>query len=549
MSVRSLLWCAAALLSVGLPACHVHIKAESTDPKPDRFYYPAGVAIDPDGRLLYVSNNNADLRYAGGTLMTIDLLRFQCAVDAFRNLDDAGFVADAACAPFAALTASDIKLERSKDGTPTAGCVSDPIDPQIVDCIEGPFALSNSTVRVGNFAGTIRVKRDASVASKRRLYLAVRGDPSVTYADVDLGKLVPVAGATYDPYPPGVVDCFDDPGALTTRTGYDAASNRTTVPPRCSSSHLVQTYTCNNRLGCLRGDNDIPSEPFNILVDEGTRKDGTPYSRLVVGHLAAGQVSLIDLLGVPYVSDVSAPFFAANLRSERGAFGLARLGKGDGAIYYLTSSLIPQVATFYVGSSPTGDAVSPGLAFTFGGAFASGTDSRALVIDPGGQRAYLAQNAPPQLAVLDLRVDQPDTHGLPANKIVSAVDICQEPSNMVLRQRLVAASATTSTLNSKLYVSCFVANQLMVINPDLSLVDETILVGRGPSEMAFNFTGPETDVADQLPAPAHRYAYVALYNESTIAVIDLEPGSPTENRMVARIGMTQPPPNYLVNKR
>lgn len=539
---------AAALLSMGLSACHIHIKAASTNPKPDRFYYPAGIAIDPDGRLLYVSNNNADLRYAGGTLITVDLLRFHCAVDAFRGLTDPGVVPDAACAPFSALTAGDIQLERATDGTPTAGCVTDPIDPQIVDCIEGPFTLSNSTVRVGNFAGTIRVKRDPSVATKRRLYLAVRGDPSVTYADIDTAKLVPVAGATYDLYAPGVVDCFDEPAALATRTGYDAVTNTTTVPPRCDSSHLIQTYTCNDRLGCNRGDNDIPSEPFNILIDEGTREGGEPYSRLVVGHLAAGQVSLINLLGTPYVSDVSAPFFVANQAQQRGAFGLARLGKGEGALYYLTSSLIPQVATFSIGGTPKGDAISPGPTFTFGGAFASGTDSRALVMDPNGQRAFLAQNAPPQLAVLDLRLGQPETHGLPANKIVSAVDICQEPSNMILRQQLAATASGASTLSNKLYVSCFVANQLMVIDPDRSLVDDTILVGRGPSEMAFNYTGPETDAANQLPTPTHRYGYVALYNESTVAVIDLEPGSRTENRMVARIGMTQPPPNYLVNK-
>ena len=528
---------------MGLPACHIHIKAESTDPKPDRFYYPAGVAIDPDGRLLYVSNNNADLRYAGGTLMTIDLLRFQCAVDTFRSFTNPSIVLDPACAQLSATTQSDIELARAADGTPTAGCVADPIDPQIVDCIEGPFTLSNSTVRVGNFAGTIRVKRDPSVATKRRLYLAVRGDPSVTYADIDTAKLVPVAGSTYDLYAPGVVDCFDDPASLSSRKGYDPVINVTKVPPRCDSSHLIQTYTCNARLGCNRGDNDIPSEPFNILIDEGTRADGAPYSRLVVGHRAAGQVSLINLLGVPNVSDVSPPFFVANTAQQRGAFGLARLGQGDGAIFYLTSSLIPQVATFTIGSSPTGDAVSPGPTFTFGGAFASGADSRALVTDPNGKRAFLAQNAPPQLAVLDLRLDQPETHGLPANKIVSAVDICQEPSNLVLRQRLSAAG-----VGSKLYVSCFVANQLMVVDPDLSVVDETILVGRGPSEMAFNFTGAETEAGEQLPTPTHRYGYVALFNESTIAVIDLQPGSPTENRMVARIGMTQPPPNYLVNK-
>ncbi|MGK4456048.1 hypothetical protein, partial [Klebsiella pneumoniae] len=59
---------------------------------------------------------------------------------------------------------------------------------------------------------------------------------------------------------------------------------------------------------------------------------------------------------------------------------------------------------------------------------------RVLIEDPSQQRAYFAQNSPPQVAIIDTSLGTPDSHGLPANKIVEAIDICTEPSNMTLRQ-------------------------------------------------------------------------------------------------------------------
>jgi hypothetical protein len=540
------------VLCAALAGCHWHIDDPGTDPSPSEFDFPTGLAIDPGGRFLYVSNGNADLRFGGGTLQMIDLQRFECALDAYaeqqrqqRHPDQPAAAADPACAVFP--SASDIAVQLQSDGTPIAGCIADPIDPQVVDCDEAPFALPNATVRVGNFAGTMRVREngDPATSQRRTIYLAVRGDPSVTFVDVDLSRLAAVPDGNGHIDSPGVFDCFDDLTKLATRGGYDASTNITTVPPRCDQSHLVQTYTCPDRFGCVQGDNDIPGQPFNLLLDEGTRPDGSPISRLLVTHLAEGSVTLIDLLGTPLVADVSAPFFPADQANRHGVFGIARRDDPTRPLYYLTSNLNAAVSTFYVDDTASGDKVVAGPVFGTVGTFSNGSDGRELIFESGGQRAFMTQNAPPSVAILDTRGDQPDGRGLPANKIVDIVDVCQGPSHMKLRQQAVAGPAGAApALKTSLYVTCFTSNQVMIVDPDRPGVDETILVGRGPTELAFNYSGEETPVADRLPTPRRRRAYLSLYSEYTIGVIDAEPGSPTENRLIARIGLPVPPPTF-----
>jgi YVTN family beta-propeller protein len=526
-------------LLFALSACHWHINDVSTDPSASKLDFPAGLVLDPGGRFLYVSNGNADLRFGGGTIQMLDLARFDCALENF-----AGRGGSADCAVFP--SDDDVRLSRDKNGLPVGGCVLDPIDQQVTDCVEDPFILENATVRVGNFAGTMRIKVDGdpSTSQQRNLYVAVRGDPSVTFIDVDLSKVAP----TPDPWNhfdvPGVLDCFDDPSMLLTRSDYDPTTNHTEVPPRCDDSHLVQTYTCPDALSCVQGDNDIPPEPFNMLLDEGQSPSGATYSRLLVAHLAAGRVTIVNLLGTPSVGDVSPPFFIANQSGRFGAFGLARRDDPTQPLYYLTSNLNAAISTFYIDETDNGGMIQPGAVFSTTGSFSIGSDGRELLFQPDGQRAFMSQNAPPSVAVLDTRLDQPGGRGLPLNKIVDLVQVCQGPSHMAVRQQPVAGPpGAMASLQTKLYVACFTSNQVMVVDPDSARVDETILTGRGPTEITFNFTGDETPAAQRIPEPAHRRAYVTLYSESTIGVIDLDPGSPTENRMIGRIGLPLPPPS------
>jgi sugar lactone lactonase YvrE len=73
-----------------------------------------------------------------------------------------------------------------------------------------------------------------------------------------------------------------------------------------------------------------------------------------------------------------------------------------------------------------------------------------------------------------------------------------------------------------LYVTCFEGGQIYVIDPALSAAAAIIEAGRGPNALVF--------------APDGTTAFVADYADNALSVIDLQPGSDTEYRVVQRIG-------------
>jgi hypothetical protein len=356
----------------------------------------------------------------------------------------------------------------------------------------------------------------------------------VTRIDVDLSR---------DLERPGVLSCFDHPESLTGRPGYRAATNTTVAPPGCDVSHLIQTFSCVGLPSCTMTDNQIPAEPFALGFDDGVLASGAPYARLLVSHLAGGEVMVIDPDSIDpnqAVQYVSPGFFAADPSGRHGAFALApQFPHHASSPWYLTSDIQPTIATFRVADA---NVIVPGVGFSIAGTFVSGADVRDIVFEPGGNRAFLTENNPPSLIVLDTRAlpsgMQP---GVAANQVVDVIDICQTPSHMGVRRAYVAgAPGTPPLLKTRVYTVCFLSNQVMVVDPDRPGVDETILVGRGPNDIVFNFAS--VDGTDIDAPPRRRRGYVSLFSESTIGVLDLEPGSPTENRLVARLGLPVPPP-------
>jgi hypothetical protein len=467
--------------------CHVDLNDPGTEPLSNQFYFPSGAIVDPGNKYLYVSNGNADLNYGGGTVQIVDLDRFDAAVAQFRAGDASG---DA------------------------AGCTYDPLDPMVVDCDETPFILAGDTVKVGNFAGNMQLQDKGG--DTRRLFVGVRGDPSITWIDTDVGAAAPSNGHR--------LDCFDHPEQV--KTGGS--------PPGCDGSHLVQDYFCQGQPNCMMGTTDtpgkqtIPPEPFGMHLDQGMLAKGAPYTRLLVSHLLGGQVMLIDATGTPTVQYLSNPFFAEDSQHRHGAFALAPQHPGDPAsTWYMTSNIQAVISTFRVADVGV---VVPSLSFAINGVFASGSDVRGIVFEPGGNRAFVSQNNPPSLMVLDTRPQPgPAMPGTPYNQVVDVIDACQEPSNLALRRVTVpGAPGTPDRTQSLVYMVCFLASQVMVIDPDAAVVKNIVLVGRGPNTLAFREGAKPT-------------GFITNYSESTIGEIDLDPSSPTANRMVARIGIPVPP--------
>jgi hypothetical protein len=163
-----------------------------------------------------------------------------------------------------------------------------PLAHQVAECDEGAFVADS--VRVGDFATTLSYSlEDAGV----RLWLPVRGDPSVTYVDVSH------AGGTI------ALDC--DQGA-------DPLD-----PELCGDSH---------RLDDLRNDPSlerIDREPFNVAVWERDLPSPDPETRgqrlAFVAHAGGSELSLIDLDGVRGGSEPAIVDLANVYQTSGGAVG------------------------------------------------------------------------------------------------------------------------------------------------------------------------------------------------------------------------------------
>ncbi len=473
------------VLLLAAAGCHVDLNDPGTEPLAAMFYYPAGILLDPDQKHLYVTNGNSDLKYGGGTVQMIDLPAFEAAVAQFRA-----------------------------DPTVKNGCQVDPLDQMIVNCPEGPFIFAPDTVKVGNFAGNMQLQ--VTGPTTRRLFIGVRGDPSITWMDTDVGTDEPPSGHR--------LNCFTDPSKVAPQA----------TPPGCDGDHLIQTYYCQGQPNCVNDQSTIPPEPFGMVLDQGETSPGNPYARLLVSHLSGGQVMIVDAMNlgsmqkqIPYISS---PFFHEDSLHRHGAYALAPQRPGDPASpWYMTSDIQPVITTFRVADL---NVIIPSLEFSVGGVLPTGNDVRDLVFQAGGSRAFITQNNPPSVMVLDTRpqtgVNLPLTS---VNQIIDVIDVCQQPAHISLRTPIVeGAPGTPNRVQQRLYVVCFLSNQVMVVDPDQAEVLNTILVGRGPNTLAF-VEGP------------HPRGYISNFSESTIGVLDLDPSSPTANRMVARIGVPVPPMN------
>ncbi|MCU1277839.1 MAG: hypothetical protein JWM53_1385 [bacterium] len=542
--MRNCLFALAALVA----GCHWALNDKGTDPQTAQLYFPSGIAMDPAGHYVYVSNGNADLRYGGGTVMMIDMLSFECTIAEFRRFSPADLKFDPTTPLPDICLRPDHQPAYWDDLATRAKCAHDTLDPNIIDCDESAFIVQNSTVRIGNFAGAIRLLHDdpdpttGLDTGHRTLFVAVRGDPSITEIQVYL------PANPDDINKPGILQCVGDPGSLAKRPEYhpdpsNPGSYVTSAPAPCEASSLIQDYICQGEPSCVvgtdqNGKTQLPTEPFGMQIDQSRKL-------LLVSHLATGQVSVIgaaaSVLPVNALLSESAPFFPPDTTGRHGAFSLAQQHPDDPhSLWYLTSNVNPLVATFRVGDS---NLVIPQATFGVNSSFALGNDVRDIHFDSDGNRAFVTDANPPTLLVVDTRTDT--TNGnVPRNIVTDIVDVCQTPAHSGVRRFAVAgAPGTPAMRKSKVIVVCFLASQLMIVDPDRPGVDDTIFSGlSGPNDIAFNFT--DDDAADKITrVGVPRHAYVTNYSESTVAVVDLEPGSPTENRVLARLGYPPDGPN------
>ncbi len=144
--------------AVFLLVCGCTASASEVEPPQSQFYFPTGMAMAPDGSVLFVANANSELRYDSGSISVIDL----AAVD--QTIAD--------------WTANQTAAE---------GCTPDTDHRETLVCDEAPYIVQGAGARIGNFATDVAVQDLHN--GGLRLIVPTRGDPAIAWVDWDGTKL------------------------------------------------------------------------------------------------------------------------------------------------------------------------------------------------------------------------------------------------------------------------------------------------------------------------------------------------------------------------
>jgi hypothetical protein len=405
------------------------------------------------------------------------------------------------------------------------------LDSNIINCNEPQFIQSNATIEIGSFGGAVQLQRylrDPNVPTSevvRRLFIAVRAEPSITYADVTVAD-VPVAGGGTNK----VVSM-----RCTGRVKQDGSVQP--INPFCDDNWKVRRPG-----GVTPGAIVLPEEPHVLALDDA-------LGALYIGHLTVTANSQIQGGGVSTL-DVSNPqsetsvvfaglasldtFVPVGLNQAVAALSLSPAALSLSPVDCTKpDSWLRVYATARYSTAISGMAfrelakgcplpteardltLLPKDSFTSSAFFRNGADIRGILFSPDQSRAYVLHRNdsdvaanPAALVVLD-RSLQAD--GTPANTPIDVLEVCGGPTAMQMYK-------------NRIYITCYDDGQIYVVDPTALVVTSIIDVGAGPTSLV-------------IPPGNTGVAYVASFANSHLSIIDLVPGSPTENHVVMRMGL------------
>jgi len=526
-----------------------------------------GIAVSPGGNALYIVNSDFDLQFNGGTVVAIDLKPLREFLRPLWGPDPSNPPSDPClglgynpntilvpgpCAP--------LDLGHPPGGGPSLVRNWTKIGAFATDLIYVCRPTDEAALITGmGYTGSAGFGRsrcrgtDPDPARHARLFVPVRGDPSLTFFDVDDDRDGQV--------PPFTLDC-----------------GQATHNGRCSDLF---------RSGIDANDNTrdltLPAEPFGIAVSDRT-------DALVVTHQALGSISASLFTGPggagtvldgkptlqfiysgsnvpPATGVVALPIPAAIVRELQGinrdrlaagepllgltewlaqtnyqqGFGVAYRGQAHVDVYrFFDDSFAAPARPFLTRSSLRNFDVLP-----------AGTDSRDVVVDDSERvacesdcqarageanfdldacnlsceqvplGAYLTNRTPPSLVIGQV---------LPANSTISdeslaffgAIPLPVGPSRVVVGQ-IHDRRDPPDVRRPRIFAICFDSRVIVMYDPLEHRVDGQIRTGRGPHSLVMD--------------PKEPIAYVSHFTDSYVGLIDLDQAHPnTFGSIVASIG-------------
>jgi hypothetical protein len=517
--VRAFLLLGAAL--AGVAACS--LSQEGVMPPADTLFFPSSAVMQPDGDWLYVANSNADLRFNDGTVLVMNVGEDRTVATDSGPVTLRGAASDRARpSDWAVCPQQDYVYPLPRSTPPT--CCWDALDSNILNCDERLYVEADATVRIGSFASGMvwqpNCKSPCDVGctadpNGSRLIIGVRGDTSVTWVDV-----VPPGDGPH----PGL-RCRQDGAGGTLAECTQKVTETTSVLFSQSGDPNAPSV-------------GLPDEPFALALDQ---LHGLLYVGALVGNtsvVASGGISLFDVseTGLPsvagfppapkFIAPFNSPFppngagnFGVTALSMHAPLGTPPLGPQE---LFVSSRYVPQIATmvpFLSGNqnsttwncAPASDVVLLGGSDSLSSGLVGSEMRGVAIIDPPDssdqpQRAFALQRVPPDLISYD--IDR-NASGALTVRTSALLETCSSPTYLYHQ-------------GTRLYVNCFDTGEIYVFDATIPTLLTSFQVGRGPAGMVFD---------PKLPV-----AYVLNFTQNDIAVVDLAPGSPTEDHVIQRIG-------------
>lgn len=556
----------AASVCSALAVAGCFVGSEGLPPPTDSFYFPTGVAVSPGGRVLYVANSDFDLQYNGGTIQALDLGRLRAKALALQ----------AALNPDEASGAVSTLAEACGDLGPNP-------QPLLYPGPCGPLALDGRYLKrsavIGAFASNVLLTHlplswtppsgGEPAKARARLFVPVRGDPSVTFFNVaddrrEAGEARCEGDACF------ALDCGASSGGRCT------ADHRIGEKPSLENRHLK-----------------LPLEPVGIAADAAGET-------IVVAHQTENATSLIvnqweqERPTLEYILGglANGPTELASVPPPR----LVEVMKADRAdfdyqpAFLLTFLAGPQIDLLRAEKDELADGARPFLLqsnVTPIRLVANGNDSRGVVVDASERRAceascgsdlpclarcaeiplpaFVAHRYPSSLLIGEVRttlVRRGDSEDL-AKALASAyetltihdaVPLAAFPSRVALGDVIDRSGAR----RRRVFAVAFDSGLAFSYDPEARRVDAVIRTGRGPHALAFDTCDPKTDggceacdpetgeckVCDpaQERCEAYSFMYLTHFTDSYLGVVDLDMRKPnTFGSMIITLGEPIPP--------
>lgn len=527
---RPTIVCALALAGLGGSSCFSG--AEGRSPDPNALYFPTVLTVSRGGSTLYVANSDFDLRYSGGSVQAVDLGALRAAIRPVAERLGNGASAAEACAAAGRSPNEDTWLNPG------------PCDPF-------PYApYVRAAHLIGAFAssGLVAYRADGPGA---RLFVPVRGDPSVTYFDVQDDRAADAAqSATF------ALDC------AASEDGYCDTAHRVGQDPERS----------------LRGV-QLPADPMGVAATPDGRAlvtvhqtqqaasllvndwDGIPELTYFTSSLATGPTEVVNLPQPALIPAARAEAAAAGRSFEyREGFLVSFLGAAevDTLRFYPDTGATPP-RPFLVRSAATAVVTN-----------ANNYDSRGLaVVDDERQQCEATCGTSPTTSCLRTCAEIPlkvfmanrDPAALLIGEVTTELDssfvtVAGEPDP---QEVLLGATETVTFydsvplaygasrvevgkvvdadggLRTRVFAICFDSRAVFVVDPTTGQLEALIRTGRGPHDVA-------VDAGVDAQGEPHAFLLVGHFTDSYLGVVDLDMRRPrTYGQMIASVGTPTPP--------